>query len=81
MNQSKPANKKRDAAALKKDTGARWEITIDGVPRGYRDRKEMAIEGGEYLKSRNPTSEVTVRDYAGKESPMVIKPQLPHVKR
>jgi hypothetical protein len=35
------------------------------VPRSYRDRKEMAIEGAEYLKSRNPTSEVTVRDYEG----------------
>jgi hypothetical protein len=66
---------------MKKDTGARWEITIEGVPRSYRDRKEMAIEGAEYLKSRNPTSEVTVRDYEGKESPIVIKPQLPQVKR
>jgi hypothetical protein len=66
---------------MKKDTGARWEITIDGVPRSYRDRKEMAIEGAEYLKSRNPTSEVTVRDYTGKEPPIVIKPQLPKVKR
>jgi hypothetical protein len=27
---------------MKKDTGARWEITIDGVPRSFRDRKEMA---------------------------------------
>jgi hypothetical protein len=66
---------------MKKDTGARWEITIDGVPRSYRDRKEMAIEGAEYLKSRNPTAEVTVRDYTGKEPPFVIKPQLPQVKR
>jgi len=62
---------------MKKDTGARWEITIDGVPRSYRDRKEMAIEGAEYLKSRNPTAEMTVRDYTGKEPPFVIKPQLP----
>ena len=41
----------------------------------------MAIEGAEYLKSRNPTSEVTVRDYEGKEPPIVIKTQLPQVKR
>jgi hypothetical protein len=68
-------------AAMKKDTGARWEITIDCVPRGYRDRKEMAIEGAEYLKSRNPTSEVTVRDYEGKGPLIVIKSQLPQVKR
>ena len=65
---------------MQKDTGARWEITVDGVPRSYRDRKEMAIEGAEYLKSRNPTSEVTVRDYEGKEPTIVIKPQQPRVK-
>jgi hypothetical protein len=38
---------------MKKDTGARWEITIDGVPRSYRDRKEMAIEGAEYLEPKS----------------------------
>jgi hypothetical protein len=27
------------------------------------------------------SAEVTVRDYEGKESPIVIKPQLPQVKR
>jgi hypothetical protein len=50
------------------------------VPRSYRDRKEMAIEGAKYFKSRNPTSEVTVRGYEGKEPPIVIKPQLPQVR-
>ena len=35
---------------MKKDTGARWEINIDGVPRSYRDRKVVAIEGAEYHK-------------------------------
>jgi hypothetical protein len=40
----------------------------------------MAIEGAECLKSRNPTSDVTVRDYEGKEPTIVIKPQQPRVK-
>jgi hypothetical protein len=66
---------------MKKETGARWEITVDGVPRSYRDRREMAVEGAEYLKSRNPASEVTVRDYEGKEPPIVIKTQQPRVKQ
>jgi hypothetical protein len=30
---------------MEKNTGARWEIAIDGVPRSYRDRKEMTIDG------------------------------------
>jgi len=42
----------------KKNSGARWEITVDGVPRSYRDRKDMAIEGAQYLKSRNPHADV-----------------------
>jgi hypothetical protein len=41
----------------------------------------MAIEGAEYLKSRNPISEVTVRDDEGKEPPIVIKTQQPRVKQ
>jgi hypothetical protein len=58
---------------MQKDTGARREITVDGVPRSYRDRKDIAIEGAEYLKSRNPASEVMVRDYEGKEPSIVTK--------
>jgi len=68
-------------SAPKTNTGARWEIAIDGVARSYRDRKEMAIEGAHYLKSRNPHAEVTVRDYDGIELPIVIKAQPPQVKR
>ena len=39
-------------------TGARFEISIDGTPRSNRDRKEIAVEAGEYLKSKNPNAEV-----------------------
>jgi hypothetical protein len=30
---------------MKKQTGARWEITVDGKPRSYDHNKQLAIEG------------------------------------
>jgi len=42
--------------------GACFEIRVDGKARSYRDRKEIAIEAGEYLKQMEPKSEVIVRD-------------------
>jgi hypothetical protein len=30
----------------KKNTGARWEITVDGKPRSYDRNKQLAIEVG-----------------------------------
>jgi hypothetical protein len=42
--------------------GACFEIRVDGKARSYRDRKEIAIEAGEYLKQMQPKSEVIVRD-------------------
>ena len=42
--------------------GAQFEISVDGKPRSYRDIKETAIEGAEYLKQHHPHSEVTVKD-------------------
>jgi hypothetical protein len=42
--------------------GACFEIKVDGKTRSYRDRKEIAIEAGEYLKQMRPQSEVIVRD-------------------
>ena len=35
---------------MKPDRGAQFQISIDGVPRTYRDRKDIA-----FLKSRNRT--------------------------
>ena len=43
-------------------TGAQFEIRIDGTPRTYRDRKDMATEAAEFLKARNPQSVVEVKD-------------------
>lgn len=44
--------------------GANWEIVVDGKPRSYRDNLEIAREAARYLKSRNPKSDVAIRNYA-----------------
>ena len=41
---------------------AQFEISIDGVPRTYRDRKDFALESAQFLKSRNPNSVVKLKD-------------------
>jgi len=38
--------------AAKKSPGAQFEISIDGTPRTYRDRKAFAIEAPEHLKRK-----------------------------
>ena len=45
---------------MKKNTGANWEITVDGRPRTYDHDRQRAIQAGEYLKFKNPNVEVTV---------------------
>ena len=47
---------------MKNNTGAQYEISIDGIPRSYRDRKELALQGARFLKSRNPNSVVKLKD-------------------
>jgi hypothetical protein len=42
--------------------GAQFEISIDGVLRTYRDRKDIALESAKFLKSRNPNSVVKLKD-------------------
>ena len=43
-------------------TGAQFEISIDGVPRTYRDQKGLALQSAQILKSRNPHSVVKLKD-------------------
>ena len=43
-------------------TGAQFEISIDGVPRTYRDQKDIALLAAQILKSRNPNSVVKLKD-------------------
>jgi hypothetical protein len=47
---------------MKINTGARYEISIDGVPRTHRDQKNIALESAKFLKSRNPNSVVKLED-------------------
>ena len=43
-------------------TGAQFEISIDGVPRTYRDQKDLALLAAQILKSKNPNSVVKLKD-------------------
>jgi hypothetical protein len=36
--------------------------SVDGVPRSYRDRKDIALQSAQILKSRNPNSVVKLKD-------------------
>jgi hypothetical protein len=33
-------------------TGAQFEIRIDGTPRSYRDRKDLAMEAARLIRAR-----------------------------
>jgi hypothetical protein len=47
---------------MKPATGAQFEISMDGVPRTYRDRKDHALEAAPLLNARSPNSAVAVKD-------------------
>jgi hypothetical protein len=64
-----------------KDTGARWEVTVDGRPRTYDRNRELAVEAGQYLKQKNPNVDVTVRDLEGVEETVVIQWQQSRVRQ
>jgi hypothetical protein len=38
--------------------GAQFEILVDGKPRSHRDIKAVAIETAEFLRSKNPNSDI-----------------------
>ena len=54
---------------MEKDTGAQFETLVDGKPRSYRDIKAVAIASAEFLKSRNPNSNIAVKDLRPAKSP------------
>ena len=58
-------------------TGANWEIAVDGKPRSYRDDLEIAREAARYLRSKNPKSEVAIRNYAPGEAMSITSDQQP----
>jgi hypothetical protein len=60
--------------AMKTNSGARYEIAIDGMPRSYRDRRDLANEAATFLKTRNVHAEVTVRDIETGQTTVVKHP-------
>ena len=48
--------------SLGKAPTARFEISIDGVPRSHRDQRDMAIEAAAQLMLKYPNSTVAVKD-------------------
>jgi hypothetical protein len=52
---------------LGKAPAARFEISIDGVPRSHRDQRDMAIEAAAQLMLPHPNSAVAVKDLQSDE--------------
>jgi len=50
---------------------AQFELSVDGVPRSYRDRKDFALQGAQILKSRNPNSVVRLKDLESGEEVVI----------
>jgi hypothetical protein len=51
--------------------GAQFELSVDGVPRSYRDRRDIALHSAQLLKSRNPNSVVKVKDLQSGEEVII----------
>ena len=63
-----------DWERMKSNQGAQFEISIDGVPRTYRDRQDIALQTARFLKSRNPHSVVKIRGIqSGEETVVAFK--------
>ena len=56
---------------INRKTGAQFEISIDGVPRTYRDQKDLALLAAQILKSRNPNGVVRLKDLKNGEEIVV----------
>jgi hypothetical protein len=52
----------RGLGAMRVTRSAQFQLSVDGVPRSYRDRKDLALQGAQILKSRNPNSVVKLKD-------------------
>lgn len=52
-----------------------YQISIDGKPRNYYDRKDIALQTARFLKSRHPNSIITLKDLQiGEETVVAFKP-------
>jgi hypothetical protein len=49
---------------------------VDGKPRSYRDINAVAIETAEFLRSKNPNSDIAAKDLRiGEVTPVAFRPQ------
>jgi hypothetical protein len=55
--------------------GAQFEISVDGKPRSYHDIKDIAIEFAEFLKAKNPNSNIAVKDLRSGEVMLISRRQ------
>ena len=62
---------------MTKNSGAQFEISLDGVPRTYRDRHDLAVEAAGYLKRDNHRCEVAVRNLGTNERTVIATPPNP----
>jgi len=51
--------------------GTRYQISKDGIPRRYCDRKDLALQTARFLKSQNPNSVVELKDLRSGEEIIV----------
>jgi hypothetical protein len=59
---------------VKTNHGAQYEISVDGVPRTYRDGQDIALQTARLLKSRNPNGVVKMKDLrTGEETVVAFK--------
>ena len=56
---------------------AQFEISIDGVPRTYRDRKDLAFQNAQILKSKNPHSDGEKAGEKAAPNLVTLRPRRP----
>jgi hypothetical protein len=56
---------------IKIPQGTRYQISKDGIPRRYCDRKDLALQTARFLKSQNPNSVVKLKDLQSGEELVV----------
>jgi hypothetical protein len=62
--------------AVRPNSGTQFEISVDGVPRSYRDRQDIALQTARFLKSRNPNGVVKMKYLrTGEETVVAFKPE------
>jgi hypothetical protein len=61
---------------MKKNTGSRYEIALDGKPRSYRDSQRIAIEAGQHLKRKYPNAQIGVNDLETGDSIIIRTPPV-----